>query len=65
MKESSKDQGAIEWLESERLVEGFFTVDAIMLRHELIAGGMTPPSSDFYFGARMRFVRSWSIRTGR
>jgi ADP-ribose pyrophosphatase len=47
MKESSKDQGAIEWLESERLVEGFITVDAIMLRHELIAGGMTPPIKRF------------------
>jgi ADP-ribose pyrophosphatase len=48
MNQNKKNQkGVVEWLGSERLVDGFFTVDAITLRHELIAGGMTPPIKRF------------------
>jgi hypothetical protein len=48
MNQNKKNQkGQVEWLDSERLVDGFFTVDAITLRHELIAGGMTPPIKRF------------------
>jgi len=39
---NSKD-GKVEWLDSKRLVDGFFTVDEITLQHELISGGLTPP----------------------
>jgi ADP-ribose pyrophosphatase len=48
MNQNKKNQkGQVEWLDSERLVDGFFTVDAITLRHELIAGGITPPIKRF------------------
>ncbi len=37
------DEKTVEWIDSERLVEGFFTVDKIRLRHTMYSGEMSPP----------------------
>ena len=48
MNEDWKSQdGKVDWLASERLVEGFFTVDRITLRHALLSGSLTPPINRF------------------
>ena len=39
------DQQQLEWLDSERLVEGFFIVDKVKLRHRTHAGHMSPELS--------------------
>ena len=45
--EKTNDDKAIEWIDSERLVEGFFTVDKILLRHAMYSGGMSSPITRF------------------
>lgn len=37
----------IEWIDNERLIEGFFTVDKVTLRHRTHAGEMSPELSWF------------------
>ena len=43
--ERRDDFGKIEWLDSERLVEGFFKVDKIKLRYSTYDGKMSPELS--------------------
>ena len=40
-------EGKVEWLESERLIDDFFVVDRLRLKHEMFNGGMTVPIRRF------------------
>lgn len=47
MSEIHDETRDIEWIDNERLIEGFFTVDKVTLRHQTFAGGMSPALSWF------------------
>ena len=47
MGEIHDDTQDIDWIDNERLIEGFFTVDRVTLRHRTFAGGMSPELSWF------------------
>ena len=36
-------EGKVEWLDSQRLVDDFFVVDRLQLKHEMLNGSMTDP----------------------
>jgi len=47
MGEKHDDAQDIEWIDNDRLIEGFFTVDKVTLRHRTHAGAMSPELSWF------------------
>jgi len=56
--------GKIEWLRERRLIDNFFTVDIIELRHALLSGAMTPVL-DRYLLHRPDAVCAIVVHTGK
>ncbi len=62
--ESENETREIDWLDSERLLEGFFTVDKVTLRHRTNDGQMSPELS-WYLLRRPDAVCAVVLNTAR